>query len=427
MYGSITSLEIFRWGFAHLPGAIFYYAKELELDPEDIGLLATIFYAFENIKPLFQSGVSAGQVLKCCPAYSTTKLSKRLSSLSARGVVGLSNGQTRSFVDKTIYLEPLMDRLEELIVRDHPQLIMYSAAPAARSAASSPMPPPAAPLLSAPELRARPDDSFLPEHYRQRVEDLESQLAASQQLNGKADESRDTRTGGEVLDEESYRKIADFISKKTGNLISPKMGQELKIWLRDLGFKADFLLIMLELCFERKITNPREIGQIAAELKKYAIGTVEGLDMYFKKYIDADPGQGRRQSQFDPEIMDFGSFVGVDMGAEARRKLYYKWRLEWKLDRSLVMKAGELMCQRTSNGGLEYIDSVLADWKNKGLTTMSEVEAEIAAFKKNRKAQNKGGGKGDSPAKGAVRQGEEYSVYVPPELLASMKKAPAGS
>ena len=46
MYGSITSLEIFRWGFAHLPGAIFYYAKELELDPEDIGLLATLFLCF---------------------------------------------------------------------------------------------------------------------------------------------------------------------------------------------------------------------------------------------------------------------------------------------------------------------------------------------------------------------------------------------
>lgn len=404
MYGSITSLEIFRWGFAHLPGAIFYYAKELELEPEDIGLLATLFYAFENMKPLFQSGVSAGHVLKCCPAYTTARLSKRLNNLSAKGVVGLSNGQTRSFVDKTIYLEPLMDRLEELIVRDHPQLIMLNTTPAST------------------ESSTRPGEGFTTEQYRQRVEELESQLATSQQQNGLADDGRDSVMPLDIKDEESYRKVADFIAKKTGNLISPKMGQELNRWLTDLGFKADFLLIMLELCFERKITNPREIGRIASDLHKYAIGTVEGLDLYFKKYIDADSGLARRHSQFDPEIVDFGTFVGVDMSAEARRKLYYKWRFEWNLDRSIVMKAGELMCQRTSNGGLEYIDSVLADWKTKGLQTMAEVEAEIAAFKKNRKERSKGSSRGDSPSGGGRHRDEEYSVYVPPELLASMKK-----
>lgn len=411
MYGSITSLEIMRWGFAHLPGAILYYAKELELDPEDIGLLATLFYAFENIKPLFQSGVTAGQVLQCCPAYSKAKLSKRLNILSARGVVGLSNSQARSFGERTIYLEPLMDRLEELIVRDHPRLMI--------------------PKEPAPRGQNTPFDQELmtPEQGRQQREELESQPAPGPPPNSISlqDNKQGEKGSSELQEQESYRKVADFISKKTGNLISPKMDQEIRTWFAPKGFNADFLLMMLELCFDRKITNPRDIGRIVADLKKYSIGSVEGLNLYFKKYIDEDPGLNRRHQQFDPEIIDFGSFVGLDMSAEARRRLYYKWRFEWNLDRSLVMKAGELMCQRTSNGGLEYVDSVLSDWKNKGLATLEEVEAEIAAFKKQRKEKGKSSGKSDASGKGSGRQDQEYSVYVPPELLESLKKAPSGS
>lgn len=405
MYGSITSLEIFRWGFAHLPGAIFYYAKELELDTEDIGLLATLFYAFENIKPLFQSGVSAGQVLKCCPAYTNNKLSKRLSMLAAKQIIGLSEGQSKTFSDKIIHLEPLMDKLEQLIVRDHPQLMLFH---------------PGKPVETAPE---EPRQDYIHEQYQERINALERELAVAQSAaqNNAAIEFSEALADGKQ--EENFRKVADFISKKTGNLISVKMSNEVKKWLIHMGFTPDFLLIMLELCFERKITSPLEITRIAGDLHKYAVGSVEGLNLYFKNYIDNEKDFHSRYKQFDPEIADFGHFIGVDMNAEARKRLYYKWRFEWKMERDVIMKAGELMCQRTSNGGLEYIDHVLFDWMNKGLKTVPEVENEIAAFKKSRKEKPRSSDNRTGTTKSPLPRGDDqYSVYVPPEILAGLKK-----
>ena len=69
------------------------------------------------------------------------------------------------------------------------------------------------------------------------------------------------------------------------------------------------------------------------------------------------------------------------MNAEARKKVYYKWRYDWGFTHNMIMKAGELMCQRTKNGGMEYIDSVLNNWMTKEIRSLPDVEKEIAAFK----------------------------------------------
>ena len=118
-----SSLEIFRWGYAHLPGAVFFYAKELELDIEDIGVLSSIFYAFEQTKPLFESGVRAGQVLQYCSCLTTNKLSRRLNRLQGLDLLTLVEGSSKLFADRIIYLDPLMEKLEQLIMRDHPGFV----------------------------------------------------------------------------------------------------------------------------------------------------------------------------------------------------------------------------------------------------------------------------------------------------------------
>jgi hypothetical protein len=46
---------------------------------------------------------------------------------------------------------------------------------------------------------------------------------------------------------------------------------------------------------------------------------VEGLNLYFKKYVDTDLSRNNL-AQFDPEVMEFGNYTGIDMSAEARRK-----------------------------------------------------------------------------------------------------------
>ncbi|MEA1961335.1 MAG: DnaD domain protein [Bacillota bacterium] len=384
------SLEVLRWGFAHLPGAILFYARELELDMEDIGILSTLFYAFENDKPLFETGVQAGRVLQCCSTLTTNKLSKKLLRLVTKGIIELSDSETKSFTDKTIYIDPLMEKLEQLIMRDHPRF-----------------------------LTKRYITEADQEETNQQLEEYRDQISKLEALLQEKENDKPIVSSVNLsVNNTNYKRVADFIAKKTGNLLSVKMENELSKWLQDMGFKTDFLLCMLEMTFERNIVNPRDITKIARDLKEYSINTVEGLELYFTTYVDSEKSRVVRTNQFDPDIMDFGSFTGLDMNAEARKKVYYKWRYDWAFTHQMIMKAGEVMCQRTKNGGLEYIDSVLNNWMAKEIRSVKEAEKEIAEFKtKNKTSKSKSVPVTPS---GKIKT-SEYEIYVPPEVLDELK------
>ena len=48
--------------------------------------------------------------------------------------------------------------------------------------------------------------------------------------------------------------------------------------MEDLGFKTEFILCMLELCFERNLNHPREITKIASGLKECSINNLTEME-----------------------------------------------------------------------------------------------------------------------------------------------------
>jgi DNA replication protein DnaD len=361
---------MFRWGYAQVPGIIFYYAKALELELEDFGILSSIFYTLDKTKPFSPMGVQVWQILQACPFLTKNKLSRRLTRLQNMGIIALENSE--NFSDKTVSLEPLMIRLENLLEREHYQTLAAQ-------------------------------DLFFP--------DNETQGA---KLQGKSDDLPYLTEEAQVVDlnalnaNKSYRKIADFIAKKTGNLMSVKMSAELKKWLDELKLAPEFLLCMLELCFERKIYNPKDITKIARDLKECFISTLEGLESYFKNFVDNRKVINAVNERFDPDIADFGNHTGIDMNAEARRQSYYKWRYDWGFSHLMIMRAGEIMCQYTRNGGLEYVDSVLHNWLVKEIRQLDEVEKEMEKYK------NRAKNKTASDKKNNNNPLKEYELFVPP-------------
>ena len=119
-----AALEIFRWGNANVPGVIFWYANELDLNMEDIGILSAIYYAFQRSKPLNQTGINIGQVLQVCPALTKSKLSRQISRLEKLGIIKVEE-KNKNFNDREIFLEPIMEKLCRLVTRDHDQLIEH--------------------------------------------------------------------------------------------------------------------------------------------------------------------------------------------------------------------------------------------------------------------------------------------------------------
>ena len=108
--------------------------------------------------------------------------------------------------------------------------------------------------------------------------------------------------------------------------------------------------------------------------------------------------------------MEFGHFTGIDMNAEARKKVYYKWRYDWGFSAELVKRAGEIMCNRTKGGGLDYVDGILNNWKEKNIRSLGDVDAEMLRHQSRRKAKNKP----QSRPMGSAE--EEREIYIPPGL-----------
>lgn len=374
MHNIAASVEMLRWGQASIPAVLFCYGRELDLTMEDIGVYAAIFYTYEKSKPLFQSGVSVGQILQMCPLISKQKLARSINRLEKLSLLSLhGNG---SFMDKRVGLEPLFSKLEELIIRDHH-------------------------LLTKSETAVNED---IIAEYRLKIEQLE--LALEEEKNRNIPEMLTNSNG-------NFKKVADFISKKTGSLMSVKMANELKRWLDEMAMTPEFLLCMLEMCFERNIYNPRHISSIAKDLKEYSVNSVEGLENYFKKFVDDGTKSKLPRSEFDPDVIEFGKFTGIDMNAEARRNIYYKWRYDWGFSHAMIMKAGQIMCQRTKNGGLEYVDSVLYNWMTKEIRLPEDADRELKEHKNRYKSEKSTHKK--------VPESEEYEIYISPVRLEELK------
>lgn len=380
-------LEMYRWGWVNIPGVLFTYAKELNLDMEDLGIINAIIYTYQKTKPLTQNGVEVGLVLESCSALTRQKLSRKLTSLHKAGLVSFLNEKT-GFNSRIISLQPLIAKLESLIIRDHPQLHNNSNHVNA---------------VNKSQIEKLED---MLDEYRFKIEQLELKLEENKQLK-----TSNLPVVTSPVDS-NYKRVADFVARKTGNLLSVKMSNELRVWLEEMGFTTEYLLVLLELCFERKITNPSSITKIARDLKEYSINSLEGLEMYFKKYVDTGRHISLHIKRFDPDIIEFGNYTGIDMTAEARRKIYYKWRYDWGFSHAMIMKAGEVMCQRTKNGGLEYMDSVLNNWMSKEIRQVHEVDQEVKEFKERKKIENNKLKKSK-----ANNYEQEYQVYIAPEEL----------
>ncbi len=379
MYLNSSSVEALRWGTACIPGVLFHYAKELDLDLDDIGIMAAIFYALQSSKPLYQTGIKVGQILQVCPSVSKQKLSRRLNRLNKMQILRIKD--SRNFVERKVFIEPLFSKLESLIARDH--------------------------MAISGQTESRTNYEDLIKSYQERIEQLELQLDEQITSNERQFIS---------ASDEQFSMVADFIAEKTGNLLSVKMATELKRWLEELAFKPEFLLCILELCFERELHNPKDITRIAREIKSYSINTVEGLQIYFTNYVDNEKISAIRSRKFDPDIIEFGRYTGIDMNADARKEIYYKWRYDWGFTHAMIMKAGEVMCQRTKNGGLEYMDSVLSNWLSKEIRQVDEAEQEVKQFTKKRKQENK-----TRASKVKKVDTSEYEIYVPPASLNGLK------
>lgn len=193
------------------------------------------------------------------------------------------------------------------------------------------------------------------------------------------EEKQETEPAALKKGEFNYGKIVKWLDQVRGT-ISVTMREKQIIQELNLrfGWSTDFILIFLQLAFERGHNQAHAYYPLAKKLYENSIDTVEGL-VKFMDNLD--------WTQF--KVIEVKKCVGQYGGAtRPQREMYLKWNKAWGFSHEVIMRAAEETV-RTNNPSFKYIDAILADWHAQGITDLAGAGEALAAHDQKNRTQKK--------------------------------------
>lgn len=173
----------------------------------------------------------------------------------------------------------------------------------------------------------------------------------------------------------NYGKILRWLDQVRGTLsVSIREKQVIQELNLKYGWSTDFILIFLQLAFERGHNQLQNYLPIARKAYESGVNTVDGLVSFMN---DQDWVQFKA-AEVKRGVGQYGSVT------PAQREMYLKWNREWKLGHEVIMRAVEETV-RTNNPSFKYIDGILRDWREKGVQNISAAEEVLKERDRNKK------------------------------------------
>lgn len=159
-----------------------------------------------------------------------------------------------------------------------------------------------------------------------------------------------------------YNKILKWLDQVRGTLsITFREKQVLQEFNLRYSWSTDFILIFLQLVFERGHTTLQTYQPIAKRVYENGVHTVEEL-ISFMNELD----------WIQYKVLEVKKCVGQYGGVtRPQREMYLKWQNQWKFGHEVIMRAAEETV-RTNNPSFKYIDRILEDWFNRGVKNVTE-------------------------------------------------------
>lgn len=177
----------------------------------------------------------------------------------------------------------------------------------------------------------------------------------------------------------NYGKIIKWLDQVRGTLsITLKEKQLLQEFNLKYGWSTDFILIFLQLCFERGQNTLQKYQPIAKKVYENGIYAVDELVSFMN---DLDWIQ-YKVSEVKKCV---GQYGGV---TRPQREMYLKWHRLWKFSHEVIMRAAEETV-RTNNPSFKYIDGVLQDWHQKGVENVQDAEIALQQHDQRKKVEKK--------------------------------------
>lgn len=160
-------------------------------------------------------------------------------------------------------------------------------------------------------------------------------------------------------------------------VMSPAWYNDIDIWFNKYGFDEQVMLALFNYCHDNRALHRNYIQTVADSWSKNNIKTFNDLDTYFEK-----------QEKRNIIKKNIAKKLNLSRNLTAYDEEYIvKWTENYEYDMDIIEIALKKAASQ-NNIRFEYIDTLLTDWKQKELRSISEVQAYLQSIKdKDKKAK----------------------------------------
>lgn len=163
---------------------------------------------------------------------------------------------------------------------------------------------------------------------------------------------------------QSIRAMFDSFRKLLGRELSPNELFVFLDWMDDYNFPPDVIKLLVEDCISRDKKEMPYLKRVAKNWFDAGIDSVEKANQY----------NLRHKEKWQKYNKVLSSLRLGRQPTSAEEEMLQKWFYTFAFNEDIVLKACG-MTVKTSKPSFNYIDKIVSDWHNKGLSTIQEVEA----------------------------------------------------
>jgi len=171
------------------------------------------------------------------------------------------------------------------------------------------------------------------------------------------------------------KSLVDAAQQTFGKLFSPMEVNIVLGMLDYLSLEDEYILILLAWCAGKDKKSMRYAEKMAISLWDEGIRDAETLNRYLLRREETEQLTGEIRRLFGA---DSRSLTAKEKAALTR------WIDDYHCDAEMVRRAYEVTVNATAKPSIPYADSVLRRWHEEGLTTLAQIDDDIARRAKSR-------------------------------------------
>ncbi len=192
----------------------------------------------------------------------------------------------------------------------------------------------------------------------------------------------ESQTADAMEKHSALKGIIDSCQQIVGKIFTPAETASI-VCLYDYLKLSDpgYIETLYSYCKANGKTSPRYIEKVALTMHDEDISTTAQLSEYIE-----------HRAHHDEIYSGFKSIIGTSRSLTAREKQFVdKWADEWKMSMDVIKRAYDATVDSIGSYKIAYMNRIIENWYNSGLTTLSLVEASLEQYRRSKADAEKTG------------------------------------